>query len=189
MSFEIISLMVTVFLALFGYLITYWNNIRVSKRKEKLELITKRISEFYGPLYVSTQTGEKALLSLLRKLGKESVFDKPTEKDLIEWRIWVESVFMPNNNRIEQLIVEKAYLIQEQEIPACLLDFIAHHSGLKAVSRKWANGDFSENQSVVNFPSEIQKYAADSYWQLKEKQLELIGDLKVNMQIHKKYTI
>lgn len=189
MSFESISLIVTVFLALFGYLITYWNNVRVSKRKEKLELVTKRISEFYGPLYVSTQTGEKALLSLLRKLGKESVFDKPTEKDLIEWRIWVESVFMPINNRIEHLIVEKAYLIQEQEIPTCLLDFIAHYSGLKAVVKKWENGDLSENQSVVNFPSEIQKYAANSYWQLKEKQLELIGDLKINMKIHKKYTI
>jgi hypothetical protein len=173
MNVEILSLIITVFLALLGYLMTYWNNIRISKRKEQLDLINKRISEFYGPLYVSTQASRKAYLTLLKKLGRSAVFDDPkskaTKADIKEWHIWVKSVFMPNNE----------YLIQEQKMPDCLLDFITHVSGYKAILNKWESGDFSENLSVVDFPVEIQDYAIDSYQQLKEKQLELIG--KINL--------
>lgn len=193
MSFEILSLVVTVFIALFGYLVTYWNDLRISKRREQLDLVNKRISEFYGPLYVSTQASQKAYLALLKKLGRSAVFDdskpKATKADLEEWRIWVKSVFMPNNERIEKLIVEKAYLIHEQNMPDCLLDFITHLSGYKAILNKWDSGDFSENLSVVDFPVEIQGYASESYQQLKEKQLELIGKIKFDVQVKKKYSL
>jgi hypothetical protein len=193
MSLEIITLISTVSLALLGYLLTYWNDLRISKRKEQLELINKRISEFYGPLYVATQTGLMAYLALLKKLNRSAVFDDPkvkaSEKDILEWRIWLKNVFMPNNEFIEKLILEKAYLIQEQEMPKCLLDFITHVSGYKAVIGKWENGDFAENLSLNDFPPDVVKYATESYQELKRKQLELIGKVKLDVKVNKKYSL
>ena len=183
MSIELISLAVTVFLAFIGFVAAYWNNLRIAKRQERLELINKRIGEFYGPLYIANQAGARAYRTLVRKLNKKkAVFadetGPPTEKDLAEWRIWLKHVFMPNNEIIENLIMKKAYLIQEEDMPECLLEFITHVSVYKAVLSKWEGGDFTESLSIVDFPTEIGKYASDSYRQLKAKQLKLIGKLK-----------
>ena len=183
MAIETISLIITVILALLGYLITYWNNILIAKHEQQLELVNKRISEFYGPLYVVTQTGGKAYKALLLKLNKRAVFDgdsPATEKEIEEWRIWLTKVFMPNNELVERLIIEKAYLMQEEKMPDCMLDFITHVSGYKALLAKWEKGDYSEYLSMLNFPKELQEYAAQSYQQLKAKQLRLIGESKTS---------
>ena len=182
MSFEAIALIITALLGFGGYFITYWHNLRLMRRTERLQLISRQISEFYGPLFVLTQTGERSYKALLYKLGGEkrrSVFRDPTfevsEEDIAEWRIWVREVFMPNNLAIEKLIVEKAYLLREEKVPECLLDFITHVSGYKAVLAKWAEGDFSENLSIVDFPKELREYTQRSYSELKKEQLQLIN--------------
>jgi hypothetical protein len=182
MSIEMISLIVTVIIALLGYLVTYWTNILLANRSQQLELVNKQIQEFYGPLYVATQNSAKAYEALMRKLNRKIFFtDKsnpPNEQEIAEWRLWAQSVFMPNNKLIEKLILEKAYLIRERDMPECLLNFITHVSGLKVVVEKWSKGDFSEHTSVVFFPKEIDHYATESYKELKDKQLELIGRLR-----------
>ncbi|MBE2202259.1 MAG: hypothetical protein IAE79_26855 [Anaerolinea sp.] len=179
MYLETISLLATIILALAGYLSTYWNDLRLTKRQEKLDLVNKRISEFYGPLFVATHTSGKAYHALLQKLGKRAVFTDETapatERDIVEWRIWVKTVFMPNNLLMEKLIVDKAYLIREEQMPDCLLEFITHVSGYKAVIEKWNTGDFSENVST-DFPEELITYATQSYRDLKAQQLQLIGN-------------
>ena len=76
MSTELISLLASIFLAFAGYIITYWNNMQISKRKEQLDLVNQRIGEFYGPMYIATQSAQKAYEALLKKLGKEKgIFD------------------------------------------------------------------------------------------------------------------
>ena len=180
MSFDAISLVLAAVLGFVGYFITYWHNLRLSKRSEQLGYINRQISEFYGPLFVLTQTGERAYRTLLYKLGGEErtrVFGDPnfpvTEEDVKEWRLWVENVFMPINLQIERVIVGKAYLLREEEMPACLLEFITHVAGYKVVLRKWQEGDFSENDSF-RFPTRLYDYARDSYRELKAQQLRLI---------------
>jgi hypothetical protein len=193
MNVETISLIVTIILAFTGYLVTYWNSLRIAKRQELLDLVNRRISEFYGPLYVATQTSDKAYRALLQKLGKKAVFDDkndpPTERDIAEWRVWLETVFMPNNLLIEKLIIEKAYLIQDEQMPDCLLEYITHVSGYKAVMKKWSKGDYSENVSVIGFPEGLREYAAKSYKELKTKQLQLIGNTKIKLRIDKTHSL
>lgn len=181
MSNEMLSLVITVTLAFAGYFATYLNNLRLSKRAEQLDLINKRIKEFYGPLYVASEAGRIAYETLLAKLGKEAVFDPdfpPTEEELKEWRIWSKKVFFPINEFQEKLILEKAYLIREEEVPECLLHFVAHVSAYKAILEKWESGDFSENAPALDFPVELAEYAANSYRELKAEQLKLIGKSK-----------
>ena len=176
------SLIITVLLALSGYLITRQIQIRLSQRKDRLELINKRINEFYGPLYIALQDSLRSYQALLTKLHRqESFFEhgkQPTEDEMRQWRIWVEHVLMPLNLRVETIILEHAYLIREQAVPECLLQFVTHVSAYKAVLKCWEAGDFSEWTSIISFPMKLNAYAAEAYAELKEEQLKLIGKLR-----------
>lgn len=177
---ELAGLIVTISLALLGYLVTYLNNLRLAKRADQIKFITTQIDELYGPLYVITQSGQ-ILFQALNFIGMEEGRiiinqDAPDSAEAIsDWRIWVEEVFQPLNEQLEQIIISKAHLIIEEEMPQCLKRFLAHTAGYKAVIKKWQLGDFSESTSVIHYPVEIEDYAEKSYLMLKEKQKKLIG--------------
>jgi hypothetical protein len=178
MSVGVISILVTIALSLIGLAATYANSIRLDKRRERLALVDQRLNEFYGPLYVSTIAGAMAFDALQQKLGSRPIYrdrEKNSPEVFNEWRIWLAHVFMPLNDLREGLILEKAHLIREEEMPECLLRFVAHNAAYKAVLKKWEEKDFSEHLSVIDFPVEIQEYATRSYQELKREQMRLIG--------------
>jgi hypothetical protein len=81
---------------------------------------------------------------------------------------------MPLNNVREKIIIEKAYLIIEEQMPRCLLDFVTHVVGYKAVLSKWAEGDFGERRSTIGWPPEFDGYIERSYMVLKAEQTRLL---------------
>jgi hypothetical protein len=95
-----------------------------------------------------------------------------------EWQIWVEDIFLPLNAASEDLIIQNAHLIREEEFPESLLLFITHASLYKAMAAKWKQGDYSEYLPKIDYPVELSEYAARSYRELKHEQLQLIGKLK-----------
>lgn len=177
---EYLGLIVTIALALLGYVAAYLNNLRLAKRADRLKFVTAQIDELYGPLYVITQTGQ-ILFQALRAKGikKERLSvseDGPDSADEIsDWRIWVEEVFHPLNAQLEHIIINKAHLIIEEEMPQCLKRFLAHSAGFKAVIKKWQDGDFTEHSSVIEYPDEIEEYAESSFLSLRKQQRKLIG--------------
>jgi hypothetical protein len=176
-----LALLVTVILAFIGYFSTYINNLIVSRRKDYFDLINNRINNFYGPLYVYTQVSNTAFKALIKKLNKEEenpqLKGQLSEKEAKEWRLWLVNVFMPLNEWIEKIILENAYLIIEKDMPQCLLDYVTHLSGYKTVVAKLNSDDFSEDESIIDFPSDLIEYAEKSYSMLKEEQLRLMGKL------------
>ena len=182
MQLPTIALIVTIALAFAGYLAAYVNNLVLTKRKERLDFINKAINDFYGPLYVTTHVGQTAYMAFVTKIrrGDDPFFlEQPlTDEEFAEWRLWVTNVFMPMNERYEKILLENAYLIQEREMPECILRFVTHVSAFKAVIKKWESGDFSEQFSIIEFPQELLGYATNAYLSLKDEQLRLIGKLK-----------
>ena len=178
-SFSIPSdFLFAVALALLGYFLTYLNNIRMNKRNEKLELINKRINQFYGPLFVSINTSDVAYKAYLQKIEQRKSIDSGvsfTDYENKEWEIWFESVFMPLNLFGEKIILENAYLIREAEMPKCIIDFLTHVSAYKALLKKWESGDKNEVMPLIDFPKELSEYIRDTYLELKKEQLRLIG--------------
>jgi hypothetical protein len=142
-------------------------------RKDKLDLINRRLNEFYGPLYVASQVGNIAYHSLLQKQGKTQSFPI-LDGEMKEWMLWMTTIFMPLNDIREKIIIEKAALIIEEEMPQCLLDFVTHVSGYKAVLAKWSGGDYSERRSTIGWPPEFDVYVAHSYAVLKAEQTYLL---------------
>jgi len=159
----------TVVLAFAGYLVTFLGTRMMAQRADKLRLVNARLNEFYGPLYVASQAGHIAYKSMLKKQGKEHNIIV-TEEELKDWILWLNTIFMPLNNIREKIIIEKAYLIVEQEMPQCLLEFVTHVVGYKAVLAKWSRGDYSERRSLIDFPPGFDEYVQRSYTALKAEQ-------------------
>ena len=177
---ETVALSVTIILAFIGYIATYLNNLAISRRSERLQLVTSRLNELYGPLYIITQTGNVLFEALRKKaqlVGREYINDDypQSDDDVSEWRIWVEEVFIPLNEQLQQIIIQKAHLIREEEMPVCLKTFSAHNAGYRALIRKWHDGDFSESTSLLPYPKDIISYAEQSYRELKKEQMRIIA--------------
>ena len=163
----------TILVAFAGYAITFFSAHMLARRRDKLDLVNKRINEFYGPLYVASQAGNIAYRSLLKKQGK--IQSEPiTDAELKDWVLWMRTIFIPLNEVREKIIIENAHLIIEEKMPQCLLDFVTHVVGYKAVLQKWADGDFTERRSTIGWPPEFDVYVTTSYAALKAEQMRLM---------------
>ena len=147
----------TVVLAFAGYLVTFLSARMLAQRRDKLKLVNKRLNEFYGPLYVASEAGNIAYRSLLSRQGKQKS-DPILDSEMKDWVLWMTTIFMPLNDVREKIIIEKAYLIVEEQMPQCLLDFVTHVVGYKAVLAKWAEGDYCERRSTIGWPPEFDVY-------------------------------
>jgi hypothetical protein len=169
----IVTIVVTIALAFAGYLVTFFSARMLAQRRDKLRLVNHRLNEFYGPLYVASQAGNIAYRALLDKQGKTQCHPI-LDAEMKEWMLWMTTIFMPLNDVREKIIIEKAYLIIEEQIPQCLLDFVTHVVGYKAVLAKWADGDLSERRSTIGWPPEFDGYVERSYAFLKAEQTRLM---------------
>jgi hypothetical protein len=163
----------TVILAFAGYLVTFLSARMLAQRRDKLRLVNKRLNEFYGPLYVASEAGDIAYRSLLKRQGKQKS-EPIRDEEIKEWVLWMTTIFMPLNDVREKIIIEKAYLIIEEKMPQCLLDFVTHVVGYKAVMAKWAEGDYTERRSTIGWPPEFDVYVKTSYAALKAEQTRLL---------------
>jgi len=166
----------TVILALSVYLLTTFSTHMLARRRDKLDLVNKRINEFYGPLYVASEAGNIAYRSLLKRQGKEKS-DPILDSEMKDWTLWMTTIFMPLNDIRERVIIEKAHLIIEERMPQCLLDFVTHVVGYKAVLARWAEGDYSERRSSIGWPPEFDIYVRRSYAALKAEQTRLMQSM------------
>jgi hypothetical protein len=163
----------TIVLAFAGYFVTFLINRMMARRADRLRLVNQRLNKFYGPLYVATVAGNIAYNSLLANQGKTQCHPIRDE-DLKEWTLWMTTIFMPLNDIREKIIIENAHLIVEEQMPQCLLDFVTHVVGYKALLSKWAEGDYSERRSTIGWPPEFDVYVERSYAALKAQQTRLL---------------
>src|SRR5215469_588737 len=163
----------TICIAFGGYLITLFGARMLARHRDKLKLVNRRLNEFYGPLYVASEAGNIAYRSLLKRQGKIKS-DPILDSEMKEWMLWMTTIFMPLNDIREKIIIEKAYLVVEERMPQCLLDFVTHVVGYKAVLAKWAEGDYSERRSTIGWPPEFDIYVKNSYAALKAEQTRLL---------------
>jgi hypothetical protein len=167
----------SILLAFVGYLATFLSARMLARRMDKLELVNRRLDEFYGPLYVASQAGNIAYRSLLQKQGKTQSFPI-LDGEMKEWMLWMTTIFMPLNDIREKIIIEKANLIIEEQMPQSLLEFVTHVVGYKAVLAKWAEGDLSERRSTIGWPPEFDHYVERSYAALKAEQTRLLHGIR-----------
>lgn len=181
---EIVAL-AGVLVAAVGYVVKYLTDIRLAQRNDRLERVNRQLSEFYGPLLALTRSSDESWRAFRHRYRPEpGSFWKPdpppTRADAIAWRLWMTTVFMPMHQRMTELVLTHADLIDESDMPPCLLTMCAHVAGYRAILEEWETGDVSvareDNVSVVNFPAqELAEYAATAFARLKAEQGRLLG--------------
>jgi hypothetical protein len=177
--------LIGVIAAVIGYFIKYRTDLRLAQRNDRLEQINRQLSDFYGPLLALTRASDEswqAFRARHRPGGGSFWKDDPppTVDDAIAWRLWMITVFIPVQRRMMDLVLAHADLVEEPEMPPCLLSLCAHVAGYQAILKLWENGDIStareDNVSVVNFPSQdLADYAAAAFSRLKAEQATLLG--------------
>jgi hypothetical protein len=179
----VIALVVTIALAFAGYLATYLNGVRLSQRQERLARVNRQLSDFYGPLFALTEGNSRSYAEFLERNVRpdgSSPFGEggpaATERESSEWRLWASTVFLPNIQAMRDLVIQRADLLREREVPPVLLELCAHVSGYEITAARWAREDYSEHLSVVPFPGEeIRAYARRGFTELKAEQARLLG--------------
>ncbi|HTI08084.1 MAG TPA: hypothetical protein VL832_05995 [Puia sp.] len=174
----LITTTVTILLAFIGYLVKYFNDLALARRKDKLDRINKQLGDLYGPLYSLLKSNEQAWASF-RKTYKPggAYFDPlnpPNDEQLAAWRHYMKVVFMPANEKIYDVIVSKSDLLIENDMPACLLKLISHIVVYKAVIKNWELGKIEENTSIINFPDDAREYVYASFEKLKKEQFQYL---------------
>lgn len=176
------TLFVAVLLAGTGYLAKYLNNLRIAQRKDQLERVSAQLRELYGPLYALARASSNTWLKF-RKLYRPNVVNywesspEPSEEEATAWRLWMAEVFTPLNAKMARLVISHADLLDDRQMPQCLLDLCAHVYAYKVVLECWKAGDFSTNTSVIDFPAdELLSYTETVYRKLKQRQLNLLGN-------------
>ncbi len=181
----IATLAVTVGVAVAGYLATYVNSLRLAQRKDRLDRLDRQLKELYGPLFAlvhaSTITWE-AFVATYRSEGhfKGGPGVAPRSKaDEPIWRHWMQEVFMPMNEQMIRAVLDHADLLEDKQMPECVLLLAAHVYGYQGVIKAWSNEDYSRHLSLTPFPgAELMRYAERHYSALKAQQSELLGQMR-----------
>jgi hypothetical protein len=164
-----------------GYLLTYRNSLRLSRRKDRLDRVTRQLSDLYGPLFATASASKATWLTFREQVrpGGGAFWDRPgpppSTEERAAWRLWMTTVFMPLNRRMRDVIVDHADLLDEERIPDLLLEVCAHVAAYEAVLRQWEQSDYSEHTTRINFPAdELLRYASEGVRRLKAEQNRLL---------------
>jgi hypothetical protein len=178
---------ITLLIGLAGFIITYLNNVRIERKKAEIKFVSDQIERLYGPLFSLTKASEAAWNSFVSR-GTNLVLDAKLspitiEDNLNDWRIWVNEVFMPINNKIETAIVTNCHLIEVSEMPKPFIDFLTHVEVYKAVVKKWETDQSQEYHAYIDYPINFQTHIYKEYARLKSKHSKLIGISKARMPL------
>jgi len=170
----------SVLVAFAGFVAAYVNNLRLARRKDRLDRVSRQLSEFYGPLLSLVSTGN-ATWGVFRQTYRPGrpfwgTEPAPTEEEAATWRLWMREVFMPLNRQIASVIHSKADLLDEEEMPQCLLDVCAHVASYEPVLKRWEEGDVEQHTALNAFPRrDLSAYASASFLRLKHEQSRLLA--------------
>jgi hypothetical protein len=177
MSDALIAAITAILAAVVAASLSYAHARRLARRQARLDRLNAQLEELYGPLYATLEASRIAYRRLLDRLrpGQASLFDSsappPTDEELRQFRQWVEVVSHPRATDAYELIISKAHLLVEDEMPDCLLQFLAHKAGYDVLTQRWKEGDLSEHLSVVRHPGDaLYDYLRQTFLRLKKTQ-------------------
>lgn len=182
MVLGVLSLAVTLAVAVAGFGATYLTNLRLARRKDRLDRVNRQLSELYGPLYAQAEVVNRAWRKFADTYG---IVWSDTAERAATWRLWMSTVFMPLNRRMVDLVVSHGDLLIEDTIPESLKELCAHVACYEPVVARWQEDGFSsvlyeDHVSIAgNFPrTALDRYLKSSFEALKREQAELLAQIQ-----------
>jgi hypothetical protein len=163
-----------------GFLAKVFYDIWLARRKDKLERVNQQLKLLYGPLYSLDRANNLAWAAFRSRTRPEGSFFKadppPNPEELEKWRRWMRTFFRPIHNEMLSLITKNADLLIGDDLPESFQLFCAHVAAYRVVFDQWSENDFSEQTSVIDYPTaEMAAYLRSSFTLLKSQQRRLLG--------------
>ena len=183
MNTEAWAIVVSVVLALLGYLVTFLAQRHQAARQAELDRVNLQLRNLYGPLYATLRANEAVWQAFCEKHwpqhGQPTYFGsgETTDEEGAVWRTWMLEVFEPLNSRIERAILENGDLLEDSELPGEFVEVLAHIASYRALYSKWRNGDFRDHTAALNYPTGLLKVVEPTYRKLLERQRVLAGQV------------
>ncbi len=171
--------------------LTYFNNLRLAQRKERLDLVDRQLRDLYGPLLALCIANRVAYHDAFRRLyrpggipmwdpPKDDPENRPTADDVEAFRLWTKEVFMPANRELFRRIVYHTDLLMEESMPECLLELLAHIQAYEGLIKEWDTDKFKHNTPAIRFPGGVEEYINERYKKLKLSQAALQGNIAMS---------
>lgn len=177
------TIIVSLALAVIGYIFTHYHSLSLEKARNRLDWVNRQLNEFYGPLLAIVEANQKAWESFISRYDYNPDFYKkaqnPNRKQVAEFHHWMKTVFMPNNEMLHEIIINKTSLMKEHEIPEELLELMAHIAEFRIIMdlRKDEYEDVADTTS--KYPAgKLRLYCKDAFMKLKAEQAKLLKLVK-----------
>ena len=160
--YSFLSIILATILHFYGQY-NYDNYLLEKKNKELLQLskisyINKQLYEFYIPLSIQLDRSKRLFLDFKSKYNN-SILERDknsSQLERLEWRVYLLSVFKSTHIRMEDLVISKRYLSNDNEVLDDKLNILIQHiNQYKVIFKKWGDGNTSEDILPVQFPDTL----------------------------------
>jgi hypothetical protein len=157
-------------------------NRRRDRLRGQLDFVNSQLREFYGPLLAIAETSEQAWTVFKKRYNPagspEANFWDPAHPPSSEARAaykhWMNTLFLPLDDKLVDIIVAHADLLIDAGMPQCLTDLCAHTLTIKALLSSW-DVEAGGAPDVPPYPATaLLIYLEDSFSALKREQVRLL---------------
>lgn len=165
-----------------GWAFTYLNQIRTDQRNGQLARVNEQLRELYGPL-LSCVTAAKATFDAMvlqhspdgTGAGLRRAYSEDPQCDSASaYRLWVQEVFHPLNERAAELIIARSDLMLGMKVEPSMPMLVAHVAATRIAIKQWTAGDFSK-RNLVHFPDDLHISVRAHFETLRLRQAVLLG--------------
>lgn len=169
---------ISVIFIIFGWVIPYKQSQKQQKDQRHYEESTRflqysknrideQISKLYVPLYSLSMENKMQINILLKELNRNYVFAKGetinslNENDKLLWIDFVKNHFLPNLNRMKDILNNNLHLIFEYELPSSYQRFMKYTLKLNSDLELYLNSSNNDYDTLFvedNYPSDFDIY-------------------------------
>lgn len=168
-----------------GWLVTHVLSGRREMERHRTEAslayVESQLRDLYGPLVFSLYEGRQAWEDFLSTVGRRylTVEGRPVDDEEVQtWLFWVESLFMPRNEQILNLLMTKTHLIEGPSFPGSYVQFLNHHNSWKMKHSRWKSDGVAYSwHSNVDWPEAFEREVISTFETLKRRHAQLLGKL------------
>mgnify|MGYP001253747610 CR=1 FL=1 len=181
-------------LACLSYAATAVLTLRNEQHKSVVERVNTQLNALYGPLLACVTASKSSYDAMIRQFEnrhraaadapavgslsaaefRAAVRRRPSGPEATAYRAWVRAVLMPLSVKAANLVIERADLLEGDDIDPILLQLVAHVSAYRVILEQWDKGEVAEH-SAISFPEKIHQWVSEEFGKLKRRQAVLLG--------------
>jgi hypothetical protein len=90
------------------------------------------------------------------------------------YRLWVQEVFHPLNERAAELVIARSDLMLGMKVDPSMPELVAHVAATRIAIKQWIAGDFHK-RNLVHFPDDLHISVRKAFETLRNRQAQLLG--------------